>query len=48
MILIDDYYLSQNLDTPGVKITVDEFLVGKPEADNLIHLALSLYGFKKR
>jgi O-methyltransferase len=47
MILIDDYFLSQKFDTPGVKIAVDEFLVSKPEADKLEHLALSLYGFKK-
>jgi hypothetical protein len=47
MILIDDYFLPENLDTPGVKIAVDEFLRGKPEADHLEALALSLYGFKK-
>jgi len=47
MILIDDYFLSRNLDTPGVRIAVDEFLAGKTEANNLKQLALSLYGFKK-
>lgn len=47
MILIDDYFLAENIDTPGVKIAVDEFLKGKPEAERLEPLALSLYGFKK-
>ena len=47
MILIDDYFLPKNLDTPGVKIAVDEFLQGKSEAGLLGELALSLYGFRK-
>lgn len=47
MILIDDYFVPENLDTPGVKIAVDEFLQGKSEAGLLGQLALSLYGFKK-
>ena len=47
MILIDDYFLPENLDTPGVKIAVDEFLQGKSEAGLLGELALSLYGFRK-
>jgi O-methyltransferase len=47
MILIDDYYLPEDVKTPGVKIAVDEFLQGKPEEHHLQHLALSLYGFKK-
>jgi hypothetical protein len=47
MILIDDYFVPGNHDTPGVKIAVDEFLQGKPEAGRIEHLALSLYGFDK-
>jgi hypothetical protein len=47
MILIDDYFGPEDIDTPGVKIAVDEFLQGKREGNHLEHLALSLYGFKK-
>jgi hypothetical protein len=48
VIIIDDYFIPEleKLDTPGVKIAVDEFLADKAEKPQ--HLADSMYYFSKK
>ena len=45
MIVVDDYFIPIDHDTPGVKAAADEFVQDRPE--HLEHLALSMYGFRK-
>lgn len=48
IVIVDDYSLPDmdDIDTPGVRSATDEFLRDKPE--KIIHLAHSMYYFKKQ
>jgi O-methyltransferase len=47
MMLLDDYEGPGEVDTPGVKRAVSEFLQGKPERGHMVPLGGTLYGMVK-
>jgi hypothetical protein len=47
MVLFDDYEAADEIDTPGVKRAVSEFLRGKPEDGQVVPVGGTLYGMVK-